>query len=162
MICLNLPSNILPIWLADLRLEQLAAKSDQLLGTGADPRLELDYRFHRFAPLSIGNADHGYIGHGRMRGQSRFDFRRVDIDTTGNNHIDLAVTDIIIALFVAIGDVSDRKEAIPHIASSRVRLVIIFGQPRIARPHFAGYASRNLMTFGIEQAYLLSWPGLAT
>src|SRR5258705_284107 len=128
---LNVPPNAFPVWFAYVRFkeftggiarefgneiyrtrlfvgrESFAAKGDQFLGGGAGCGPQLDHSLYRLAPIFIGNADYGHIGNGRVRGQHRFDLSWIDVDPTGNDHVDSAITDIVVALIVAIGDITD-------------------------------------------------------
>src|SRR5664279_349473 len=94
-------------------------------------RLRLDHRHQRLAELFIGDAEHRAIMHAGNRMQRCFDFGGIDVDTTRDHHVTLAVADEDVAVVVDIADIARGNESVAFDLGALLRLVVI-GEIRIA------------------------------
>ena len=85
--------------LASLSAQKARISCGQLVG-GLDALCGLDHRLHLFAPVLVGDAEHGGVAHLRMRQQHALDLGRVDVHAAGDDHVDLAVAQEQVAVFV--------------------------------------------------------------
>src|SRR5712672_4085114 len=92
--------------------------------------LRLHHRHQRLAEFLIGNAEHRAIMDAGNGVQRRLDLGRIDVDTAGNHHVALAVTDKDIAVLVDIADVAGRNESLAINLGTLVGLVVV-GEIRI-------------------------------
>src|SRR5579884_314723 len=107
--------------------EVLAGELDKLFVAHRLTRTLGDHSVHGLAPLLAGDAEHGGVGHGGMGHQHRLDLRRVDVDAPGDDHVGLAVADVVEALLVAVGDVPDRQ-VLPPPAPLELVVVLVVGR----------------------------------
>src|SRR4029077_510433 len=66
---------------------------------------------YKFAPLRIGYAEDGYFTNGRMAVDHCFHLSRINVLTTGNNHVFEPVEDVKISRSVLMADISRMKES---------------------------------------------------
>src|SRR5712692_4709610 len=89
--------------------------------------------------------------------QHRLDLRRIDVYAARDDHVDAAVADVVVAFRVPVGDVADREEAVMQALASRVRAVVVLGQPAVADHELARLAVGSLLSIRPYQPDLLSW-----
>jgi len=92
-------------------------------------RHELDGRLDLLAPLVVRNPEHRDVGDRRMRVEHGLDFRRIDVDATGDDRVGFAVREIDEALGVDAADVADAERAARDVRFCRLlgRAVILEG-----------------------------------
>src|SRR3954453_4182116 len=123
----NLALATLPEGLAELSLEDLAGacarklgheghrardlvSGQVLLGEGDDVGLAErsfglhdDHRVHALAPLLARDAEYGDVEDVGVDLQAGLDLGRIDVHPAGDDHVLLAVADVEVALFIAVG-----------------------------------------------------------
>ena len=92
-----------------------------LTGERGDRRLEfcrplgalgqLQGGLHPFAELFVGHTEHRHIHNGRMAGEHPFDLGRVDVHAARDDHVDLAIRQIQVAVVVEVADVAEGEHA---------------------------------------------------
>src|SRR5438093_7268193 len=90
--------------------EMGAREGGQLVRGDRLPGAWHDHRVHPLAPLVARNAEDGDLLHGGMTLERGFDLRGIDVHAARDDHVALAVADVVEALFVAIRDVADGKK----------------------------------------------------
>ena len=93
--------------------QMFPTESRKRLGQGRINRCtghQLNGCFDFFPKLLIGNAEDRNILHQGMGCQHPFDFRRIDINAARDNHVDLAVTQIQIPVFIEITDIAKGED----------------------------------------------------
>ena len=98
-----------------------------------------DHGVHGLPPVLTRDAEHGRLVDVGMLFESGLDLGRVDVHPAGDDHVLLAVTDVVEALFVAVGDVADGLEAVAVLFLELVVLLVVVGEdPRAADVQLAG------------------------
>ena len=94
-----------------------------------------------------------------MRVQRRLDLGGIDVHAARDDHVDLPVADVVVAIGVAICDVADREVAVVEAAARRVRTLVVLGQPRVPDHELTGGAVGHIATLGVDEPDLLSRHG---
>jgi hypothetical protein len=128
---------------------------DQIVG--ADLCASDDEGLDRFAPLRIGHADHGRLGHRRMRAQRLLHFPRIDVLAAGDDHVLLAIGDEDEAMVIEDAKIAGVKPTLAQHAGGRRAVVPVPGhRPRPADDDLADLA------FGDVGAVVADDPHLTT
>src|SRR6266568_4166318 len=88
------------------------AESNQIVGGKNCSWLQNYTSHHKFAPLRIGNAEDGCFTNGGMSVDHCFHLSRINVLTTGDNHVLEPVQDVKVPRGVLMADISRTKESI--------------------------------------------------
>ena len=126
-------------------------------------RLHHHDRFHRFAPLLVGHADHGDFGDVGMVADRALDLGGIDVLAAGDDHVLDAVVDVEIAVLVEIAGVSSAQPVVlVQRSGGGLRQVPVAGHVGAgARRDLADFARRQFVAVGIEDRELNAGQGLA-
>src|SRR5262245_48708355 len=149
----------------DLVGGQVAARKGDNVGSGergAGPGD--DHGVDALSPLVAGDAEHRHVDDVRMALQRALDLRRVDVHPAGDDHVRLAVADVVEALRVAIGHVAHRDEPVAlRRAELAIRFVVADDRPGRAHEHLARHVGRrDLAAVVVVQANLHAGHGATT
>src|SRR5687768_2365966 len=86
----------------------------------------------RLTPFVARDAEDGRLVDVVMELEGRLDLGGIDVDATRDDHVPLAIADVQVALVVAIGDVTDRLEAVAMVLDVLVGLLVVVVEHRAA------------------------------
>src|SRR5580700_1844946 len=96
-------------------------------------------------PLLVGRADHGQLGHGRVRGQGVLHFGAVYVLAAGDNHVFLPVDDVQEAVLVRTDQVTGVEPAATQRLGGGFRVLPVSGHDlRAAVDDLADLAGRDV------------------
>ena len=91
-----------------------------------------------------------------MLEEDRLDLGRVDVHPAADDHVDLAIADVVVALVVAVGDVADAEETVVVAGGGGVGTVEVLGERVVADLELARRSDRDLDAPLVDQADLLA------
>src|SRR5689334_6786509 len=93
------------------RADDLPAVADQAFGVDPLAGLQLYNRLDSLAPLLVGNPDYGAFLNRGMRQHRAFDLGREDVEPATDDHVLEAIDDVVVALVIAVADISSMVPA---------------------------------------------------
>src|SRR5215475_10536047 len=106
--------------------EMLAREGDHVIGGQSASRARLDGRVHTLAPIVVGHSKHRHVLNIGMAVQRVLDLRGIDVDARRDDHVALAITDVVEALGVPVRHVAHGVPvAPPHRRAGRGVLVVL-------------------------------------
>src|SRR3984893_14428294 len=113
--------------------EVVSTPGDQAVGAERRPRARLHDGVEDLAPALVGHAENGAVHHVGMLVEGILDLARIDVHTTRNDHVALAVGEVEVAVVVQVACVTDGE---PPAAMRGRRLlgIVVVLEARRGRP----------------------------
>src|SRR5262245_4531180 len=140
----------------------LAAVLDDL-GFGSLRRpSQNDYRLYRLTPFLVRHADDRHLENSGVCADNFLDLTRVDVCTTGDDHVLLAIRDVQVAIFVKMTHVAGMEPAVAERLRGRVGVVPVTLHHEVATYDDLPRRSRRNITVHVVDHPDLDPGGLAS
>src|SRR5581483_10174124 len=103
------------------------AVGQQLLGAGLLAVVQADDGVYRLAPVLVGDADHGALGHRRVRLEHVLHLAGVDVVPPAHHHVRRAVEDVEVAALVELAHVAGMAPTAPEGVGRGLRVPPVAG-----------------------------------
>jgi len=123
-----------------------------------DACTRLDDRDRHLAPVVVGYAEHRRVTHRGMRQQRGLHLGGIDVHAARNDHVDLAVAQVEIALIVELTHVADGEVVAVTVGGGLLGIALVGELPHELEVHGADGAAWHLVAIVVEHFHVGTHP----